>query len=82
MVVKKKKAVSKPKKTAKKVAAKSAKPKAKSSEKKTILVQPVTDSGVVTMRPVDDPGVASEGETATVKPEYDAETGVIVMVPK
>jgi hypothetical protein len=82
------------KKSAKKAsvkAVKSAKPKAKASAKKaakkpaakkTVAVQPVTNAGVVTMRPVDGPGVATEGDEVLVKPELDKETGVITMVPK
>lgn len=64
------------KKPAKKTAPKKAAPKA-------VAVQPVTDStGVVTMKSVDDPGSASQGEPASVKPSLDKETGVITMVPQ
>lgn len=73
--------------SAKKSAAKTskvAKPKKKAVAKKpakTVAVQAVTESGVVTMKSVDDPGEASEGNAIVVKPVFDKETGVITMVP-
>jgi hypothetical protein len=77
------------KKTGKKPAvkaAKSVKPKkkvaAKRAAKKTVAVQTVTSSGVVTVKPVEDPGVATEGDAVSVKPSLDKETGVITMVPQ
>ena len=64
------------KKPAKKAASKKAAPK-------QVAVQPVTDTtGVVTMKSVDDPGVASQGDPASVKPSLDKDTGVITMVPQ
>lgn len=72
------KAVKKPaKKPAKKVSAK------KPAPPKAVAVKAVTDStGVVTMKSVDDPGTASEGQPASVKPYLDKETGVLTMVPE
>ena len=72
-------------------AAKSAKPKAKAPAKrsakkaaapKVVAVKAVTDStGVVTMKSVDDQGSSPEVKPATVKAQYDKETGAIIMVP-
>jgi hypothetical protein len=72
-----KKAVKKPaKKPVKKVTAKKTAPEPK-------VVQAVTDStGVVTMKSVDDPGTATSGEEASVKPSVDKDTGVLTMVPQ
>lgn len=70
-------------KTGKKSAAKSTKSQAKVAvEKPTVAVQPVTNSGVVTMKPVEDEGAATEGNSVSVKPSLDKETGVITMVPQ
>ncbi len=60
----------------------------KTSAKKSVkatakTVQPVTDStGVVTLKSVDDPGTATQGDPISVKPSLDKETGVITMVPQ
>jgi hypothetical protein len=72
------KAVKKPvKKPTKKVSAK------KPAPPKAVVIRPITDStGVVTMKSVDDPGTASEGQPASVKPYLDKETGVLIMVPE
>jgi Flp pilus assembly protein TadG len=98
MVAKKKSAKKAAKKPAKKAAAKatkaakskvkatkktSAKKPAKKAAPKPVVVQPVTDTtGTVTMKPVDDPGTATQGDPASVKPSLDKETGVITMVPQ
>jgi len=95
MSAKKKTAIKKTsaKKSAKKPAVKKAKvlklktkPVVKKAAKKVapeaLAVLPVTDStGVVTMKSVDDPGVASEGKVMKLKPTLDKETGVLTMVP-
>jgi hypothetical protein len=88
MPTKKKAAKKAAKKQVKKVAAKKAvkktakKPVVKKASKKTVAVKAVTDStGVVTMKSVDDPGTASTGKVATLKPTVDKETGVLTMVP-
>jgi len=77
-------AKSKVKASAKRSAKKPAKKApAKKTAPKPVVVQPVTDStGVVTMKSVDDPGQATEGQAATVKPQLDKETGVLTMVPQ
>lgn len=68
-----KKATKAVKKTVKKVAKKPA---------KTVAVKVVTDKkGTVTVSSVDDPGTATEGEVAVVKPHVD-DTGVLVMLPE
>lgn len=80
-----KKAAKKPVKAVKKPAKKAAvkKAPAKKVAPKLVAVQPVTDStGVVTMKSVDDPGQATEGQAASVKPQLDKETGVLTMVPQ
>lgn len=58
----------------KKVAPKKAAPK-------VVAIKAVTDStGVVTMKSVDDPGVATTGKAASLKPKLDVDTGVLTMV--
>jgi len=83
MVAKKKTAKTSAKKPAVKASkvAESKKEMVAQEPAKTIAVQAVTESGVVTMKSVDDPGTATEGDAITVKAVYDKETGVITMVP-
>lgn len=77
------KASKSPKSKVKAPAKRSAKKPAKKPAAKAVAVQPVTDStGVVIMKSVDDPGSASQGDPASVKPSLDKETGVITMVPQ
>lgn len=91
MVVKKKVAKKVAKKPVKKAAKKAPKKVVKAVKKpakkvvkkdsKTVAVKVVTDKkGAVTVTSVDDPGTATEGEVASVKPHVD-DTGVLVMVP-
>ncbi len=71
-------------------AAKSAKPKAKPAVKrsakksvdKDTTLKPVKVAGAAIVRPVDDPGTATEGNPVVVKPVFDKETGSIIMVPQ
>lgn len=81
-----------PKKAAKKVVKKAPKKVAKTAKKttkkvakkptKTVAVKVVTDKkGAVTVTSVDDPGTATQGDVAVVKPHVD-DTGVLVMVPE
>ena len=75
-----KKAVKKAPKKAAKAAKKTVKKVAKKPSK-TVAVKVVTDKkGAVTVTSVDDPGTATEGDVASVKPHVD-DTGVLVMVP-
>ncbi len=92
----KKTSAKKPAKAVKKVAkkaAKSAKPKVKPAKKtsakkpakkvaqKDTVLSPVKFAGAAVVRPVDDPGEATEGEVMSVKPELD-DSGVLIMVPQ
>ena len=78
------------KKAAKKSAVKKSSSKKSASKKpakkavpKAVAVKAVTDStGVVIMKSVDDPGTASSGKAATLKPTLDKETGALIMVPE
>jgi len=47
---------------------------------KIAAVQAVTEFGVVTMKSVDDPSDATDGDVSVVKAVYDKETGIITMV--